>query len=188
MRKSLLFVVLFCAVVVVVGLPCFLIKIGDLRSYQVPTSSMKQTLVPGDRFWMERLSYRFRKPRRGEIIVFRTAGIADIPQPTPPEPSPIFVMRIIGLPKDTIQLHGENLLVNGKPDPALAAFHFHFNPQAVYLGAAGSTVRVPEDSYFVIGDNTNKSFDSRYWGFVPAKNIIARAAFRYSPFRHAGFL
>ena len=186
MRKWLLLIVVVAALAVV--LPGFLVEIGYLHCYRVPTGAMKPTLMPGDDFCMERVSYIFRQPRRGEIIVFRTAGIIGIPEPTQPAPNRTFVMRIVGLPQDQLQLSGDTLLVNGKPDTALRDIHLSTTTHAIYLSGPGSKVQVPADSYFVVGDNFNSSFDSRYWGFVPKKNINGRAAYRYWPLARAGFL
>jgi signal peptidase I len=186
MRKLHLILLIGCAVLV--GIVVLLFGSGELHRYRVPTGAMRPALVPGDQFVMERLSYRFHQPRRGDIIVFRTAGIASIPHNDAWEANVVYVMRVVGLPNDTIQFLGQTLLVNGQDDPALHSIHPQFSPHAIYLSNAGSSVRVPENAYFVMGDNTTKSFDSRFWGFVPAKNIRGRAAFRYWPVTRAGLL
>lgn len=164
----------------------FLARTDVLHAYKVPTKAMEPTLSPGDNFYMDGLSYRFRKPRRGEIVVFRIAGILGIPEPEPLQSSPIFMKRVIGLPGDKLEIHEERLLVNGREDPALASLEIAYGPQ--YLTEDGATVEVPTDSYFVVGDNSRNSFDSRHWGFVPATNIKGRAFFRYWPLSRIGFL
>jgi signal peptidase I len=102
------------AVGLLFGLIVILSFTGDLRPYKIPTGGMRPTLSPGDHFYMERLSYRSRKPQRGEIVVFRTDGIRGIT-----EHAGIYVQRIIGLPGDKLELRPRGLLVNGREDPAL---------------------------------------------------------------------
>src|SRR5260370_41565356 len=126
MRKLLLIIAALGGLTA--GLATFLWTIGDLSCYRVQTAVMKPTLVPNDQFWVEGFSYRFRKPNRGEIVVFRTTGILGISQPDPPEPSPLYVMRIIGLPGDKIRLHHETLLVNDKEDLTLRSIRLIFTP------------------------------------------------------------
>jgi signal peptidase I len=159
---------------------------GELNSYRMPTGSMKPTLQPGDHFYSERISYHFRKPRRGDIVVFSTVGIGGIPQPESGKPSPLYIERVIGLPGDTLEMHFGDLLVNGKTEPALAGRKIV--PGRSYLNADGTPVHVPTDSYFVAGDNSPNSFDSRYWGFLPAENLKGRALLRYWPLSRFGFL
>ena len=162
MRKLLLLIVVIC--VLALGLPAFFWTIGDLRSYRMRTAPMSPTFVPGDQFLVEALSYRFRNPHRGEIVVFPTAGILAIPQSEPPQPSPLYVMRIIGLPGDKIELRDQALFVNDKEDPVSSSIRLRFAPHAIYLSASGSQVKVPSNSYFVIGNNNTNSYDSGYWG------------------------
>jgi signal peptidase I len=158
---------------------------GQLHAYRVPTGGMKPTIQRGDDFCSERISYHFRKPRRGDIVVFTTKGISLIPEPDSGA-APTFIQRIIGLPGDTLKMHFGDLLVNGKPDAALAERKIVSGRS--YLNADGTPVHVPLDSYFVAGDNSPNSFDSRYWGFLPAENIKGRAWLRYWPLSRFGFL
>jgi signal peptidase I len=85
-----------------------------------------------------------------------------------------------------LAIRDEHLLVNGKDDPALRFLKVAFGPR--YLTNANEVVEVPANSYFVLGDNSHNSFDSRYWGFLPAANIKGRAFFRYWPTSRFGFL
>ncbi len=133
------------------------------QSYVIPTGSMIPTINEGDYIVAEKITYRFRLPRRGEIIVFYPPKeISNIP----------FVKRVIGLPGDKVQVKGGLVYVNGR------RFVKDSVPRALYK--YGPAI-VPENALFVLGDNRNKSFDSHYWGFVPADQVIGRGLFVYWP-------
>lgn len=167
------------------GILVFLVLTGVAKPYRVPTGAMSPTINPGDNIYAESLTYRFfRKPQRGDIVCFSTAGIADIPQPEQPSQAPIYVKRLIGLPGDKLEMHAGKVLVNGKVDAVVSALKIA--PGRMYLTAGGFPVDVPADSYFTVGDNTNNSYDSRYWGFVPAANVRGRVVFRYWPLSRIG--
>jgi signal peptidase I len=170
----------------VFGLTVFLSFTGDLHRWRVPTRGMAPTISPGDQFYTEGVSYRFRKPRRGEIVVFGTRGISSIPQPGPSEPDAVYVQRIIGLPGDKLELRDEQVLVNGEEDPAVRFVRLRNAFDGIYLSGPGTQVQIPAESYFVVGDNSANSYDSRYWGFLPARNIKGRAIFRYWPATRIG--
>lgn len=146
-----------------------------LEARYIPASSMLPTLAIGDRLIINKIIYRLRSPQRGEIIVFS-------PTDTLLERNfnSDFIKRIIGVPGDKIEVAEGQIYVNGqilqeayileKPD-------YNFGPAIV-----------PPDSYFVLGDNRNISFDSHYWGFVPRQNIIGQATQRFYPFSRSGSL
>ncbi|MDD6571896.1 MAG: signal peptidase I [Thermoflexaceae bacterium] len=134
----------------------------------VPTGSMNNTIMEGDRLIGFRLSYLFSEPKRGDIIIFKY----------PDDTSQKFVKRIIGLPGDIVEIkreeNGVNVYVNGVilNEPYLKE---EMRSVQDYLFI------VPNDSYFVMGDNRNDSKDSRFWEntYVPKDYIIAKAIFKY---------
>lgn len=131
----------------------------------IPSGSMLPTLEINDRLIIDKVSYDFGDPQRGDIVVFR-----------PPDAlgqNEAFIKRLIGLPGDVIEVKNGQLYVNDEPqaEPYIAA-----KPDYQY-----GPVTVPDDAYLVLGDNRNKSFDSHYWGFLPADHLIGRAVFRFWP-------
>jgi signal peptidase I len=133
-----------------------------VQSYFVPTSSMTPTLQPGDRILVDKLSSTIH---RGDIVVFKNPP-ADSGGP------PTLVKRVIGLPGETISSVGSTVLINGKPlaEPWLPAL----------VGQCAETSEhIPQTTiapghYFVMGDCRGDSDDSRYWGTVPAGNIVGK--------------
>jgi signal peptidase I len=184
MRNLLLSLVVICGLAL--GALVALRVTGELHTYRVSFGAMEPTLSPGDEFCAERLSYLFRKPRRGDVVVFTTVGIWGISQPKPSQQASTFFFRIAGLPSDNLEVKYGELYINGKLDPAVPIRDLRFSPLDVRDGQM--QVHVPPNFYFVLGDNVTHSFDSRYWGFVPAKNILGRALFRYWPSARVGFL
>jgi signal peptidase I len=144
----------------------------------IPSDSMVPTLQIGDRLVVEKVAYRLHPPATGEIVVFE-----------PPQqfqkkfgylPDKAFIKRIIGTPGDTVQVQGGVVYLNQQPlaEPYIA------EPPNYQL----APVRVPENEFFVMGDNRNNSNDSHVWGFLPRQNIIGRAVFRFFPFERFGWL
>lgn len=169
------------------GVFVFLSLTGLIHPYRVPTGGMSPTISPGDLIYVESFTYRFfGEPHRGDILCFSTEGITDIAGSESPDQAPIYVMRLIGLAGETLELRNEKVLVNGKEDPVVNARKIA--PGRTYLTGSGFPVHVPTNSYFVVGDNTMNSYDSRYWGFLPTKNVKGRAVFRYWPPSRIGSL
>jgi signal peptidase I len=145
-------------------------------------------ITAGDHLFVERLSYRFGKPKRGDIVVFRTKGIESLP------PDAFYIKRVAGLPGERIRIEPPFLIVSDQKvtEPEIfdtissesdgyAGFQLA-DPLSGVLSKATDEVTLGRDEYFVLGDNTRSSLDSRYWGPVPEKNIIGRATRIYWPF------
>ena len=141
----------------------------------IPSSSMEPTLEINDRLIIEKISYRFKTPQRGDVVVFS-------PTDTLKEQNfkDAFIKRVIGLPGETIEVRGGKVYVNGQP---IREKYIDEAPEYTY-----GPETVPEDQYLVLGDNRNNSYDSHYWGFVPRKNLIGRAIVRFWPFDRLGSL
>jgi signal peptidase I len=139
----------------------------------IPSGSMLPTLQINDRLIIDKVSYHFVEPHRGDIVVFsptdtlRAQNFRDA-----------FIKRIIGLPGDTVEVAEGKVYVNGE---ALAENYLQDYPNYQW----GPEV-VPPDQYLVLGDNRNNSFDSHLWGFVPRENIIGRAVVRFWPLNRMG--
>lgn len=157
----------------------------------IPSSSMEPTLLIDDRLIIDKLSIRWRKPERGEIIVFNPPI-----NPVVPDASKVYIKRVIGLPGDRISIYDGKVFINDEPlnEPYIAAPINYtlptqdaalcpncFRPEKVEVGKKHPFFTVPEGSYWVMGDNRNNSLDSHAWGFMPAENLVGRAMFRYWP-------
>ena len=133
--------------------------------FKIPSGSMRPTLIEGDRILVSKFLYRFREPRRGEIIVFRYPD--DTKRP--------FIKRLAAVGGDTIEIRDGRVLVNGQPLNGTGIFSSNFYYNQGPYGQEHQAVRVPEGSFFVLGDNSSSSHDSRFWGFVPRQLLIGRA-------------
>lgn len=135
------------------------------RAFTVEGPSMLPTLHSGERLVVERVTYLFRPPHRGEVIVFRY----------PLNPREYFVKRVVGLPGDRVAIKDGYLWVNGQ-----RLEEEYVNARAL---RAFPEVEVPPDHYFVMGDNRNNSEDSRdpRVGFIPRELVVGRAIWRYWP-------
>jgi len=151
---------------------------GLIMLLHFPTSGMASAIEAHDRVLMERFSYLARRPERGDIIVFRTDAISSLP------PHTTYAKRIAGLPGDILRIADGKLYVNEKHLPLRnrqGEIRYAFSPRSHFLKAAHDTVTVPEAHYFVLGDNSTNSYDSRHWGFVPQRAIRGRIVFCYWP-------
>ncbi|MDI9485786.1 MAG: signal peptidase I [Bacillota bacterium] len=147
------------------------------QSFLVEGSSMEPSLYHGQRLLVEKVSYRFREPIRGEVVVFRYPG----------DQRRKFIKRIIGLPGDEIAIKNGLLYINGL---RLDEDYINGPTYGTYSAPTFGPVLVPEGHYFVLGDNRRNSDDSRYpdVGFVPRKNLVGRALFIYWPLGQAEVL
>lgn len=165
--------------------------IGEPRL--IPSGSMHPTILEGDRVFVERVTHFFKPPKRFDIVVF-------YPPQAELKYNPIalfsrytglfckdlaYIKRIIGVPGDHLQIKQNQktkqyeLFINGKhvDEPyILNGYIPPCNNEKMYCD-----IIIPEKSYFMMGDNRNNSFDSRYWGVLPENRIIGRAVFRFWP-------
>ncbi len=137
----------------------------------IPSESMKPTLLIDDRLVVEKISYRFNPPKRGDIIVFQAPQKAlDVVGSTTKD---AYIKRVIGLPGDTVEVKDGKVFIDGK---ALEENYIQAPPNYVL-----EPETVPEDQYLVLGDNRNSSSDGHVWGFLPKDTIIGRAVVRFWP-------
>ena len=170
----LAFVVLFVRFLLIPGIENHQQADADLREAQDAQTSMQDTIMKGDRVLGNRLAYIKDDPERYDIVIFKY----------PDDPSKIFIKRVIGLPGETVTVKDGKIYIDGKEQTQAVSFC----PEEM-AGSFGP-YEVPEDSYFVMGDNRNNSLDSRYWDntYVKKEAILAKAGFRYWPLNKVGFV
>jgi signal peptidase I len=142
----------------------------------IPSGSMEPTLEVNDRLVVEKVSYHFNPPERGDIVVFwPPEGL------TPPgQRRDAFIKRVIGLPGDVVEVRDGQVYINNE---ALAEDYIKAPPDYQW-----GPEEVPEGAYLVLGDNRNSSYDSHAWGFLPGDNIIGKAVVRFWPLDRLGWL
>ena len=159
----------------------------------IPSGSMEPTLhgTPNqweaDKIIVDKLKYKFSQPQRGDIVVFSPTDELKREQY-----NDAFIKRIIGLPGEKVELRNGKVYINNKP---LEEDKYLSSQQRTVIDVCSSTQQVPflakpqtipPNSYLVLGDNRNSSYDSRCWGVVPQQNIIGRAVLRFWPLNHVG--
>jgi signal peptidase I len=158
-----------------------------MRAYHVPTGAMAPTIEPGDRILADRVT----PVQRWDVIVFQA----------PHEPGTMYVKRLVGLPGETVEIVEEGIEINGSliPKPAHLAWLRHDGTMklagAPGHGCTGSPISLGPDEYYVLGDNTRQSLDSRLWGnpqepgpqpgAVPGRYIQGIVRMIYAPMKRA---
>lgn len=146
-------------------------------------------VLTGDQLFVDRLSYHFVKPSVGDGFVFRTDHIPELHRMMSGPKEQYYIKRLIGTPGDELEIKEPALLRNGQPITGADAFASNANREGEFPGYrnlgildAGETFTVPADRYLAIGDNSASSLDGRYWGTIPAKDVVGRPLFIYYPF------
>jgi signal peptidase I len=175
----------------------------DKQEFHRGDQVLKLKVVAGDHLFVDRMSYNFRPPQRGEIIVFETKGInSDYRELFNIPADQFYIKRLVGLGGEQIKLGDDrHLIIDGKrldastprfakvygfnPGDPPADSHYSGHVNAPYLARFFQNkpdgVAIPKDHYMVMGDNTVNSSDSRSWGTFPATNVIGKAFFVYWP-------
>lgn len=154
-----------------------------VQAFKIPSGSMEDTLAIGDHILVNKFIYgtrvpftdkrilKIRDPRRGDVIVFEY----------PEDPSKDFIKRVIGTPGDVVQVKDKKVYVNGKPYENPHEIHKENDiiPEVQNPRDNTKPISVPADSYFVMGDNRDRSYDSRFWGVVKNDKIKGLAFIKY---------
>lgn len=165
MRKILVFIWEITKIVLVALLIVIPIRYFIFQPFLVKGQSMEPNFENGDYLIIDEISYRFREPQRGEVIVFKY----------PSNPSQRYIKRIIGLPGETVEIKNGLLIIDGEVLDERNYLHLFLHTPENFQ------ITLDKKEYFVLGDNRTSSFDSRRWGSLPEKNIIGRVFFRAWP-------
>jgi signal peptidase I len=171
MKKVLWSVFEVLETVVIAVAAVFIVRSFIAQPFLVSGSSMEPTFNNGNYLLVDELTYDFRSPERGEVIVFKY----------PNDPNTYFIKRVIGLPGETVSIKNNQIDVTGKDGTQI--LHESYIVQKTDM--ADSVRTLGNDEYFVMGDNRNFSFDSRNWGPLPKGDIVGVVRFRLWPFNEA---
>ncbi len=168
--------------IIIAFLLAMFIRAFFIQAYKIPSGSMRMTLIEGDRLMVNKLRYGpkvpftdaripgYGKMERGDIIVFVY----------PEDPSKDFIKRLIAFGGETVEIRDGDIYINNRLDDHPKFKNIFYSNRGTY-GAEHQIVKVPKGFVYVLGDNSGSSHDSRYWGFVPEKNIVGHAKFIYWP-------
>jgi signal peptidase I len=172
----------FEAILIAIVLALF-IRTFIVQAFKIPSGSMKPTLLVGDHILVNKFIYGVKlpffritlipvtDPKRGDIVVFKF----------PEDPDKDFIKRVIGIPGDVVEIRNKKIYLNHKP---MEDSHGTYVDPHVIPGSARprdnfGPVTVPSDSLFVMGDNRDHSYDSRFWGFVDMSDLKGKAFIIY---------
>ena len=161
----------------------FFIRTFVIQAYKIPSGSMKPTLLIGDHILVSKFNYGIKLPLiRSTLIPFGTPKRGDIVVFIYPEDrSKDFIKRLVGVPGDTIEIRDKKILINGLPykDEHGVYVDHMIIPGSVQPRDNFGPVTVPEKKLFVMGDNRDESYDSRFWGMVDQRDVLGKALIIY---------
>lgn len=169
--------------IVIAFILAMIIRAFVVQAFKIPTGSMRPTLLEGDVILVNKFIYgekipftnlrmpKLRQPKRGDVVVFIY----------PENPKKDFIKRLIAQAGETVEIRNGTVYINDRPlSEPLFSSRYYYNRGD--FAEEAKKVLVPPGCYFVLGDNSASSQDSRYWGFVPDKNILGKAMLIYWPF------
>jgi signal peptidase I len=164
----------------------FLLQSFIVQPFKIPSESMEPTLKVGDRIFVNKMAYLFHPPQPGDIVVFKT------PRLIYDSRKPIYIKRVAGVEGDSVAIVGGRLYLDGRPPthPALRQNTYTVRVEDVLTKRPKlyTSEEVPPGQAYLFGDNSPYSYDSRFWGGVPLKNIKGRAFFRWWPVDRIGWI
>ncbi len=172
----------------VAALLAFFIRTFIAQPFKIPSSSMFPTLKPGDRIFVNKFIYggrvpltdiklpKVRSPRLGDIVVFLS----------PIEKKKYLVKRYIAGEGETVEISGGDLYIDGERIETNPCGKFFYYGHGEY-GEEDKEIKVPEGCFYALGDNSANSLDSRFWGFVPDKNLVGKAFLIHWPIKRIQF-
>jgi len=168
--------------IIVAFVLAMIIRSFVIQAFKIPTGSMRPTLLEGDLILVNKFIYgakipftnlrlpKFRPPQRGDVVVFIY----------PENPKKDFIKRLVVLEGETVEIKNGTIYIMDKP-LLDAVFNQRYYYNRGPFAQEGQKIVVPKGSFFVLGDNSASSQDSRYWGFVPRENILGEAILVYWP-------
>ncbi len=183
MGKALSIIKEYAEAIIIAILIALFIRTFVVQAFKIPSGSMKPTLLVGDHILVNKFIYGVKipfvrktmipvdSPRQGDIVVFIY----------PEDRSKDFIKRVIGVGGDTVEIKNKQIFINGKPYKDSVGV---YTDDRVYPGSMQprdnfGPVKVPPESLFVMGDNRDQSYDSRFWGFVDLKDVTGKAFIIY---------
>jgi len=170
MRKTLAFIWEILKIVIIALLIVIPIRYFVFQPFLVKGQSMEPNFGDGDYLIIDEISYQFRNPQRGEVVVFKY----------PQNPSLRYIKRVIGLPGETIEIEDDKVIIFISGESQILDESDYLSQSIATPGSL--SISLSENEYFVLGDNRPASADSRRWGALPEENIIGRVFFRAWPF------
>ena len=162
---------------VLVAIFTIIITTNFIQGFKIPSEAMKPTLLKGDKLFVDKFIYKKSMPKRGDVIVFKY----------PQDPKKDFVKRVAAFEGETVEIKDGKIFINDKSltdEPFSKIYYYNHDP----YGTTNKKVTVPENSFYVLGDNSANSSDSRSWGFVPKENLIGKAFKIWWPLNRQGFI
>lgn len=170
LKGIIMFIMEIMETVVFVGSLFIVVYLFVLQPNQIKGASMEPTFFDGNYIFTSKMTYRLRNPVHGDIVVFHS----------PKNPDIEYIKRVIGIPGDTVLIQNQEVFVNGERinEPYIASATTLMPGN---YAQDGVPIQVPEDYYWVMGDNRPRSSDSREFGPIPLKSIVGQVFFRYFP-------
>ncbi len=179
----------YSEVVAIAVLLALFIRVFIVQAFKIPSGSMEPTLLVGDHILVNKFIYGIRTPIVNKVLIpIKSPMQFDvIVFQYPKNKSVDYIKRIIGLPLQKIQIIDKKIYIN---DKVLKDHYGYYSDPRIVPGPRDNfgPVVVPANNYFVMGDNRDNSSDSRFWGFVPRKNLIGEAFLVYWSWRERGSL